>query len=195
VGDDSYVSYFHKRVFNKKIRSGGFVIGKTIQYLYPYFNTLVSFSATYVYNSVMTTKNDNKTKKTTKSVAAFLNSIEDEKRRKDAKAVDKMLRDVTKKKPKMWGSAIVGYGDWHYKYASGREGDFLAIGFSPRKQALTLYVMPGYSDFSDLLKKLGPHKKGKSCLYIRHLDYIDTKVLKKILQKGWKEMQTKYGVK
>jgi len=136
-----------------------------------------------------------KTKKTQKSVSDFLNAVPDKTRRRDSKTVLKIMHEVTKKTPKMWGPAIVGFGDWHYKYPTGREGDYLAIGFSPRKAALSIYIMPGYSDYSALLNKLGPYKKGKSCLYIKNLDDIHVPTLKKIITKGWKEMQAKYGVK
>ena len=138
-----------------------------------------------------------KTKKNKASVAAFLNTVDDPQKRKDAKAVDKMMRDISGHKPKMWGTSIVGYGDWHYKSASGREGDWMALGFSPRKANLTLYIMPGYQfdDMQNLLDKLGPHKTGKSCLYIKRLDDVHLPTLKKIIKEGWKYMQKKYKVK
>ena len=123
-----------------------------------------------------------KTQKTKASVAAFLNSIEDEKKRKDAKAIDKLMREVTGAKPAMWGPSIVGYGKYHYKYASGREGDWFQTGFSPRKQNLTLYIMDGFSKQATMLKKLGKHKTGKSCLYIKRLEDVDLGVLRQMIE-------------
>lgn len=123
-----------------------------------------------------------KTKKTNASVSQFLNSIEDPQRRKDAKTVAKMMRAVTGKPPKMWGPSIVGYGSYHYKYASGREGDWFLTGFSPRKQALTLYIMSGFYEKNPLLDKLGKFKHGKACLYVKKLEDIDLKVLEKLIK-------------
>jgi hypothetical protein len=134
----------------------------------------------------------NKTQKTKVSVFTFLNSISDESKRKDSKQLAKLMEEVTGEKPVMWGESIVGFGDWHYKYASGREGDFFAVGFSPRKDKLTLYIMPGYQDFGDLLEKLGPHKHGKSCLHIKRLSDIHIPTLKKIITKGYKDLKKKY---
>lgn len=134
-----------------------------------------------------------KTKKNNKSVTAFLNSVEDEGRRKDAKAALKLFKEITKAKPKMWGDSIVGFGDWHYKSArTNREADFLVTGFSPRKTSLTFYIMPGYTDYSDLMKKLGPHKLGKSCLYIKNLDDIHIPTLKKLIKAGIADMKKRY---
>lgn len=134
----------------------------------------------------------NKTTENKKSVSAFLNSIEDPQRRKDAKEVSRIMQKITGHKPAMWGPGIVGFDSYHYKYESGREGDFLAVGFSPRKNALTIYIMPGYQDFGDLLGKLGPHKIGKSCLYIKRLEDVHLPTLKKILQKGYRDLKKKY---
>jgi hypothetical protein len=134
----------------------------------------------------------NKTTPSKQSVAAFLNSIENDARRKDAKAVLKLMKEVTGEKPVMWGPAIIGFGSYHYKYVSGREGDFLIIGFSPRKANLTIYIMPGYKDYSAILKKLGPHKLGKSCLYIRKLENIHLPTLKKLIKTGYKDMKKKH---
>lgn len=134
----------------------------------------------------------NKTIPNKKSVAAFLNSIEDPQRRKDAKAVAKLMKEITGEKAVMWGESIVGYGQYHYKYDSGREGDFLIVGFSPRKANLTIYIMPGYQDYSNLTAKLGPHKLGKSCLYIRKLENIHIPTLKKLIKRGYADMKKKY---
>ena len=92
----------------------------------------------------------------------------------------------------MWGASIVGYGQYHYKYASGRESDSFRLGFSPRKQDITIYIMPDYTDFAHILAKLGKHKKGKSCLYIKRLSDVNMTVLGRLLKAGWKDMQDKY---
>ena len=127
-----------------------------------------------------------KTKKNKKSVKAFIDSIESPKRRADAQYVLSLMKEVSGKKPAMWGDRIVGFGDHTYVYKTGREVDFFVIGFSVRKDLTTLYIMPGYQDFGDMLKKLGPHKKGAACLYIRDMDKIHKPTLKKMVQKGYK---------
>ena len=114
-------------------------------------------------------------------VEAFLNSVEDEKRRADAFVVLDLMRRVTGLEPEMWGGSIVGFGSYHYKYASGREGDWFKAGFSPRKQALTLYMMAGTSRHQDLYDRLGTFTTGKSCLYIKKLEDIDLDVLEKLV--------------
>lgn len=123
-----------------------------------------------------------KTRKTGESVTAFLNAIEDPARRRDCKAVAKLMREVTGHKPQMWGAAMVGYGHYDYKYESGREGSWFQAGFSPRKQALTLYIMSGFSRADDLMQRLGRYNTGKSCLYIKSLDDIDMEVLRELVQ-------------
>lgn len=128
-----------------------------------------------------------KTKKTKKSVSAFINSIEDEQVRHDCKKILKIMKDITGKQPAMWGDSIIGFDSYHYKYASGREGDWFKIGFSPRKQAITIYIMPGYQDYSAILKKLGPHKTGKCCVYIKRLEDIHLPTLKQLLRQGYKD--------
>lgn len=99
-----------------------------------------------------------------------------------------MFKEVTGEKPVMWGNSIVGFGSYKYVNAARQENEWMATGFSPRKQALTFYIMPGYDSDQDLLKKLGDHKIGKSCLYIKKLDDIDEKVLRKLIKKGFKQM-------
>ena len=135
---------------------------------------------------------ENKTKPTRASVTAFINAIEDPQKRADARKVAAMLRKATGKRAQMWGSSIVGYGTYHYKYASGREGDFMMAGFSPRKQALTVYIMAGFSNYDALLKKLGEYKTGKSCLYIRRLSDVDEDVLQKLIDESVKYMRKNY---
>ncbi len=122
-----------------------------------------------------------KTTPNTKSVTQFLNSIADETKRRDCKTLLGIMERITKHPPKMWGSSIVGFGSYHYKYASGREGDWFVTGFSPRKQNLTLYIMSGFRRYGGLLEKLGNYKTGKSCLYIKRLDDVDRKVLEQLI--------------
>lgn len=134
----------------------------------------------------------NKTKATKASVSEFLNSIEDRQKRADARKVAAMMRKATGKRAKMWGTSIVGYGTYHYKYASGREGDFMIAGFSPRKQALTVYIMAGFGRFEALLDKLGKYKTGKSCLYIKRLADVDEQVLQKLIDGSVSYMRANY---
>ena len=110
-----------------------------------------------------------KTKVNDASVRKFLNTVADEQKRNDCFEILKMMQRITKEKPKMWGSSIVGFGSYHYKGASGREGDWMLTGFSPRKQALTVYLMHGFDTHADLLKKLGKYKTGMGGLYIKKL--------------------------
>ena len=136
-----------------------------------------------------------KTKESNASVAAFLNAVEDNDRRRDAKKVAAMMREATGSRAKMWGTSIVGFGRYHFKYASGREGDWMLIGFSPRKQNLTLYIMAGFREFDSLMARLGPHKTGKSCLYLWRLADIDVKVLESLIKQSISHMRGKYDTK
>lgn len=120
-----------------------------------------------------------KTKVTKVSVDKFLQGIKDEKKREDCYQILKIMKKATKAEPKMWGPSIIGFGDHHYVYESGREGDWFIAGFSPRIQSLTLYMMGGFDQ--ELLKKLGKYKTGKGCLYINKLEDVDTKVLSKLI--------------
>ncbi len=122
-----------------------------------------------------------KTKPTKHSVNDFIDAIEDEQLRKDCRTVSRIMKRVTKANPKMWGPGIVGFGSYHYKYASGREADWFLAGFAPRKQNLTLYIMSGFQKYNTLLKKLGKHKIGKSCLYIKRLDDVNMDVLTQLI--------------
>lgn len=126
----------------------------------------------------------NKTVQTGASVDDFIASIEHPTRRQDALALVDLFSKTTEFSPKMWGDSIVGFGQYHYRYASGREGDFLATGFSPRKSNLSIYIMPGYGDFSEILNDLGKHKLGKSCLCVNKLADIDLDVLQKLIVAG-----------
>src|SRR5512145_1835290 len=123
-----------------------------------------------------------KTKLNTRSVDRFLKSIPDEQKRRDCFALVKLMQQVTKAEPRMWGSSIIGFGSYHYAYASGHEGDMCLVGFSPRKQNLTLYIMSGFEQRDELLKKLGKHKTGKACLYINRLEDVHLPTLKKLIQ-------------
>jgi len=120
---------------------------------------------------------DNKTKSTKLSVAAFIDAIKDPARRADAKVLVKLMQSATGEKPRMWGTSIIGFGNYHYKYESGREGDMPLIGFSPRKAANVLYGLRGSSDSDAQLAKLGKHTTGKGCLYIKKLSDVDQHVL------------------
>ena len=135
---------------------------------------------------------DVKTKPTDNSVTDFLNSVEDEKKRADSFKILEMMREVTGDEPKMWGPSIVGFGDYHYKYESGREGDFFLTGFSPRKQNLTLYIMAGFKRYEELMAKLGKYKTGKSCLYIKKLEDVDPDVLKTLVTESVAHMERQY---
>ena len=133
-----------------------------------------------------------KTKETKASVAAFLNKISDEQRRKDCQTVLELMERATREKPKMWGSSIVGFGRFKYRYASGHEGEWPIAAFSPRKNDLTLYFMPGFEEeFETLMAKLGKYKTGKSCLYIKRLDDVKVPVLKELISKSVARMADK----
>ena len=135
---------------------------------------------------------ENKTKPTGASVTSFVNSIDDPGRRADARKVAAMMRRATGKRARLWGSSIVGYGTYHYKYDSGREGDFMLTGYSPRKQALTVYILAGFERFEPLMKKLGNFKTGKSCLYIKRLSDVDESVLEQLIEASVKYMRDNY---
>jgi Domain of unknown function (DU1801) len=130
-----------------------------------------------------------KTKATDKSVDKFINKIPDEERRQDCFAIAKMMEEITGQKPKMWGASIIGFGSYHYKYASGHEGDWPVIGFSPRKKDLTLYIMMGFEKHQDLMKQLGKYSTGKACLYIKRLSDIHVPTLKKLMKTSVKQLQ------
>ncbi|GGB58531.1 DUF1801 domain-containing protein [Henriciella pelagia] len=137
-------------------------------------------------------KSDNKTKQTEQSPEAFIASIDHKTRRADAERLLEIFSEVTNLEPRMWGPSIIGFGRYHYKYESGREGDFLMTGFSPRKANLVIYILPGYLDLSDKLERLGKHKLGKSCLYINKLADVDEGVLREVIDFGVQYMRAKY---
>jgi hypothetical protein len=127
---------------------------------------------------------DNKTQPSKVSVAAFIDALPDATKRSDAKQLVKLMQSATAEKPTMWGPSIIGFGSYHYKYDSGREGDMPLIGFSPRKAATVLYGMTGVSNSGALLAKLGQHTTGKGCLYIKKLADVDHKVLETLMIKS-----------
>ncbi len=136
----------------------------------------------------------NKTVPTAVSVTDFLNGLANPRRRADGLRLLDLFQDTTGFGPVMWGPAIVGFGQYHYVYDSGREGDFLATGFSPRKASLSIYIMPGYTDYSGILSRLGKHKLGKSCLYVNTLDDIDLDVLAELIRAGLKDLDARWPV-
>jgi hypothetical protein len=131
-----------------------------------------------------------KTQQNDADVDAFLASIEDEQKREDSKVLRQLMADVTKAPAKMWGSSIVGFDTFHYKGKSGREGDWIVIGFSPRKANLTLYIMDGYDNYQELLGRLGKHSTAKSCLYIKKLTDIDMAVLRELVERSVKRVKS-----
>jgi len=133
-----------------------------------------------------------KTLPTENSVKAFLDSVPDEKKRSDCFTVLQLMQEASGYPPTMWGPAIVGFGSYHYKYESGHEGDAPLVGFSPRKEAITFYLMLGAGNHEDLLQKLGKHKTGKGCLYIKTLEDVDTGVLKELVKASTRAMRAKY---
>jgi hypothetical protein len=125
-----------------------------------------------------------KTKPTDESVEVYLNSIEKDTQRKDSFAILNMIRDVSKTEPVMWGSSIIGFGTYKYRYASGREAEWMKIGFAPRKRNLTLYIMDGFDQYDSLLSKLGKFRTGKACLYINKLEDVDLDVLREMVERS-----------
>jgi hypothetical protein len=135
---------------------------------------------------------ENKTRETDASVEAFLNAVPDERKRADSYAILKMMEEITGEEAKMWGDSIVGFGSYHYKYASGHEGDAPMAGFSPRKQSLTLYIIDGNHDSNDLFEKLGKYTTSKACLYIKKLDDVDLDVLREMIRRSYEHMKKLY---
>lgn len=131
-----------------------------------------------------------KTTKTKESVTKFLNGVKDDRRRKDAKTLLKLFKTTTGLKPAMWGTSIVGFGEYTYYRANGDVGLFMATGFSPRQSGPVLYVMPGYSDYGHLLGRLGPHKLGKSCLYLKNLEGVDLDVVGELITLGLADLKS-----
>lgn len=137
-------------------------------------------------------KSEPKTKPTKRSVAQFLAAVKDEDRRRDCKTVLSIMKDATKSAPQMWGPSIVGFGTYHYVGASGREGDWPRIAFSPRKVDLTLFIMPGFDQYAELMRKLGKVKTGKACLYIKSLDDVHLPTLMALINQAVAYMKRRY---
>lgn len=134
----------------------------------------------------------NKTQKTTVDPQTFLDGVENEKRREDAGEVMALMAEVTGEKPVMWGPSIIGFGNYHYRYETGREGDWFLTGFSPRKDSLSLYIMSGFRRYDELMQKLGKFKTGKACLYVRKLEDVDRDVLRQLIEESVAYMRENY---
>ena len=133
-----------------------------------------------------------KTKPLDADPAEFLASVEDERKRQDCQTLLRWMRDITGEEPKMWGPSIVGFGSYHYKYKSGREGDWFKAGFAPRKRDLTIYIVAGFAAYEDLLAKLGKHKTGVSCLYLKKLDDVDHETLRELISRSVEDISNRY---
>lgn len=136
----------------------------------------------------------NKTTPNKLSVIDYLDAIEHPQRKEDCWAIHDLMKKITGKTPRMWGTSMVGFGSYHYKYESGREGNMLATGFSNRKQAITMYIMGGFKKHAELLTKVGPHKTGKSCFYIKKLADMDIDVLSILISESLKAVEKKYTI-
>jgi hypothetical protein len=135
---------------------------------------------------------EQKTKPTSQDVQAFLDSLDNEQKKQDAQTLLQLMQEVTGETPTMWGSSMIGFGSYHYKYATGREGDAFVAGFSPRKDNLTLYIMGGFDQYAPLLEKLGKHKIGKACLYVKKLSDVDLDTLKEMVRRSAEHIKTTY---
>jgi len=135
---------------------------------------------------------ENKTRATTASVKAFIDAVENETRRKDADVLLGLFQEITGQPPVLWGNSLIGFGSYHYKYDSGREGDMLMAGFSPRKQNLALYNT-GHKRYPEIMERLGKYKTGKSCLYITKLSDVDMNILSELLATAYDYMKKKYN--
>ncbi|WP_119068003.1 DUF1801 domain-containing protein [Aggregatilinea lenta] len=133
---------------------------------------------------------ENKTRPTDQNVIDFLNTVENQTRRKDGFALLEIMQEETGEQAVMWGSSIVGFGLHHYKYETGREGDMPLVGFSPRKQSMTLYIMPGFDEYEGLLADLGKHKIGKACLYVNKLADVDEDALRQLIKRAYEHVKT-----
>ncbi len=131
-----------------------------------------------------------KTRPNEQHVPAFLNTVSDDLRKQDCYTIMNLMENITREKPKMWGDSIIGFGSYHYKYKSGREGDWFLTGFSPRKQNLTLYIMSRFKRYEELISKLGKYKTGKACLYIKRLTDIDLNILEELIIQSVEHMRS-----
>lgn len=137
---------------------------------------------------------DRMTQPSDASVTAFLDTVEPARRREDARVLDALFREVTGWQPVLWGTSILGYGRYDYTYASGHSGQSLATGFAPRKANMVVYIMPGYADFQEILSRLGPHRLGKSCLYLGALSRIDLDVLSELIRAGLADLGSRWDI-
>lgn len=137
----------------------------------------------------------NKTQPTSTSVAEFIASLDDERRQAECRQLVDLMQAVSGKEPVLWGPAIIGFGQYHYRYESGREGDFMRVGFSPRKQNLSIYIIPGFEPYQAILERLGKHKVGKSCLYIKRLEDVDRSALRELVRQSLVDMEERYPEK
>ena len=137
---------------------------------------------------------NNKTVPSKEDVYTFIDAVEHPRRKRDAQALCAMMETLTGEKPVMWGESLIGFGQYHYQYESGREGDFFLTGFAPRKTNMVVYIMPGFEPYKDLTDKLGKYKTGRSCLYINKLEDVDMKVLEKLIKKSVADMKKMYDV-
>lgn len=135
----------------------------------------------------------NKTHPTDQSVKSFIDSLDDQQKIADSYSLIELMKQITGCEPKMWGPSIIGFDQYHYKYESGREGDFLKVGFSPRKRELSIYLMCSFDKNDELMKKLGKHRTGKSCLYVKRLEDINMDVLRDLVQESVKYVDERYG--
>jgi hypothetical protein len=131
-----------------------------------------------------------KTQPNDKSVTDFLDGVEDDNKREDSFVILELMKEVTGSEPIMWGDSIIGFGNYRYKYASGKPAEWFLVGFSPRVQNLTLYIMSGFEEYDQLLDKLGQHSTGKSCLYVKRLENVDLDILKELIEKSVAHMKT-----
>lgn len=137
----------------------------------------------------------NKTQPTPTSVAEFIASLDDERRQAECNQLIDLMQQESGKEPVLWGPAIIGFGQYHYRYESGREGDFMRVGFSPRKQNLSIYIIPGFEPYQAVLERLGKHTVGKSCLYIKRLDDVDISALRELVRQSLDDMKERYPEK
>ncbi|MCZ6692329.1 MAG: DUF1801 domain-containing protein [Bacteroidetes bacterium] len=134
-----------------------------------------------------------KTKPNNQNVDDFLKKVSDPAKRKNCHRVLDIMKQITQQEPKMWGDSMVGFGNYHYQYTSGREGNWFLTGFSPRKQSLTIYIMSGFDQFEHLMSQLGKYKNSKSCLYVKKLDDIDLGILKELIAESIKLLSKRYS--
>lgn len=137
----------------------------------------------------------NKTQPTSTSIAEFIESLDDERRQSECNQLVELMREESGQEPVLWGPAIIGFGQYHYRYESGREGDFMRVGFSPRKQNLSIYIIPGFKPYQAVLERLGKHKLGKSCLYIKRLENVDISALRELVRQSLADMNERYPEK